>query len=508
VSIAVTIGGVSKSYRVGTFKLMAPANGRSTGSMSIRSNDGTYRPALRAEVIVTENGTRILGGLLQRPSERGILGDNTGNYDAIETAISIADFNSYAELRYVNGTFPGGSLEAFADWLVAGWLTEYGVSVDAGQVTGPAIPELECIYERADDVLNRVCKITAGLGDPFVWKIDHYKSLRLFQPSTQAAPFDITEGDATKHFGDITVEIDGTKYANRVVVKVPTKTEIERVETFTGDGSTTIFTPQYTVNRHYGIVHNSESGNYETLRTPDDPDAATWTLDPADNSLTIGTAPAIGATITFRFDGSYSGEGIAVDAGEIASYGTYEKVIKVDSVPADTTAQAIADGYLAEALLTPKTIKYKTFALGLLPGQSQTITIPLRNISESVVITDIVAQDYGKGDRLLRSITAKSGTAATEGWREVYKIWSGDRMGASVVTNPVANASVSAGGPHGPERSVQTKQLGRFHGDVDFQYDKDTNTLVCGDDFDDSITAAVVANCVVMGLYCEIADPA
>lgn len=502
-AIALTIAGATKSWRAGSLKIMDPANGRSTASLSIRSNDGTYRPALDAEVIITEDGTRIFGGLVQRPSERGILGDNTGAYDAIETTISAVDFHSYTERRYVNETLAAGTMKSQLTTLVANYLTSYGVTLHASQVDGPTFPALEYAYRPLTEVLNEMATLSAKYGAPYVWTIDHFKVLRMFQPSTQAAPFNIVEGD-TNTVGDITVETTRDKYANKIIVKVPTKTEIEREETFTQGVSTYPYVPQYTVLKHWGYV--THAGNYETLRTPTDPDTASWTFDPGANTLTRDAgSPAASAVTVFKFDGSYTGEGIATSSGEIATYGIYEKVVKVDSVPADTTAQALADGYLAESLLTPKTIKYKTFGLGVLPGQTQTISMPLRNLTAlSCVVADVVAQDYGKGDKLLRSVTLKSGTSPHEGWREVYKIWAGDKTGGSSAPSIVASAPVGSVGPAPPDESVQSNQNGVLSGDAAFKFKKTGKSVVIGDG--STITATEYDSCFIAGLNCHITN--
>jgi hypothetical protein len=513
VAVALTIAGATKAYRIGSLNLPKPVNGRGTASFDVRSNDGTYRPAMDAEVILTENGTRIFGGLVDRPSERGILGDATGAYEGITTRVSAVDFHHYTERRVVSETIPAGSLEDALTVLVT-YLTPFGVTLSGSQVTGPSLPEL--VYENRPltEVLNEISALTANYGDPYVWRIDYFKVLSMYQPSVEAAPFNITDGDENT-VGDLIVDTSREQYANRIIMRMPARSEINRVDTFTGDGSTSSFTLSYTLTGMRYIVTNDGVDELLTFEGIGFDLAVQWLYYASDNTIrrmTTGVAdpPDNGNVITVTYDGTYSATGVAAeDAGEIATYGPWEKVLVVENVPSDTTAQAMADAELARRLLTPKTIKYKTFEVGVEPGQTQTIVSALRNLNESCVITDVVIRDYGKGDRLIREVTATSGTTPQSGWRDKYKVWSGDKLGKGTPVTSVPSVGggfPAAVGPAPPNKAVQFNDNGPFGGDAAFTYDKDTNSIICGDD--SSITAATPSHCLIVGPYCEIADPA
>lgn len=463
-AVVVTIGGVTRYYRVGTLKITGAAKERTTASFSIRSNDASYRPALGDEVLITENGTRIFGGTVDRPSEQGVLADDTGAYVAITTSVSAADFNQYAERRVIDdGGFPAGwTLEQTLNGLaldgvggLISWFldpTDFGVTIDPAQVTGPTLPEMVYKYMTLTEVFNELATLTGKYGDPFVWEIDAFKVLRMYQPSTEAAPFDITEGDGNV-IGDLTVESSRDKYANRIYLKVPSKSETARVETFTGDGVTTTFTPTYTITKTYGTVGVTSNPN-ETLNFTGDADPAAWTYDAGTNSITrtLG-APGVGEVVTFKFDGVFNGSAMAQDAAAITADGIWERVVSRDDVPDGTTAQALADAALAEALTIPQTIKYKTFQTGIKPGQTQHITFPMRDLDVDAIVTDVSISDYGRGGaRLLRSVTLTTGAAIKENWRGgIRKAFSdksggGSSAGATAGAGTPTKAGVARGG--------------------------------------------------------------
>jgi hypothetical protein len=223
-AVTLTINGVSKSYVIGSLSISELANGRATASFSVRSNDGTYRPALDAPVVIMDGATTIFTGPIDRPSESGTLGDDTGAHPAIVTQINAVDANAYIDRRIVLTTIPAGTTKAALTQLIAEYWAGYGMTLDAGQVDGPSLPYIEYGGWKGSDALNDIAKRSAGTGEPFVWRVSTSNVLRMFQPSTQAAPFNISEGDGNT-FGDVTIETDrDSTYANKIIGRSPATT--------------------------------------------------------------------------------------------------------------------------------------------------------------------------------------------------------------------------------------------------------------------------------------------
>lgn len=499
-ALVLTIAAVTKQWKSGSLTISQTANGRATASFSVVSADESYRPAIDAEVLFIEDGTRIFGGLIDRPRERGIV----VGVDGIVTSVNVVDFNVYTEWRYVNETIPAGTLKAALTTLVNNYLDDYGVTLHGSQVDGPTLPELTYEYRQLSDVLNELVTLTADSGQPYVWSIDPFKVLRMYQPSTTSAPFNITSDNPPELFGDIEVESSRDGYANRIIVRVPTKTEFDRRETFTGDGVTTTFQLQYTVLKHYGHILVG-SGGGETFGLA--ADGGQWTLDPDANTITRNVGPTVnGETYILQFDGSYTGLGIAEDAGEIASVGLRERVIQIENVPTDTTAQAIADGELAKRLIVAKRAQYKTFETGLKPGQSQTINLPRRNINVTAVLSDVVIRDLAD-TRIMRTVTAVVDNAQTNvgsGWRDTIKQWSNDKSGSSAALAVSSSGTPTNAAPGGIEGSVQYRKSNAFGGSVDFIFDEDTNSLTMGTSC--TITAVNPDSCMALGYDCHVTD--
>jgi hypothetical protein len=503
-----TIAGATKVFRAGSLNISKTANDRTTASFEIVSTDGSYRPAMDAEVILTESGTRTLGGLADVVTERGLV---NGATDGIVTTVSVVDFNTYAERRYVNETIPAGSLEA-ALTILTTYLSGYGVTLDAAQVTGPSLPELVYNYRPLVEVLNEIMTLTADAGEPYVWRIDNFKVLKAYQPSTDAAPFDLT-GTIPEVIGDMEVETTRGDYANRIILKIPAKTFTNYVQTFTGDGSTYSFELDYSLTAMRYIVTNAGVDELLTFQGIGFDLAVQWLYYSTDNTIrreTTGVPDAPGNlnAISITYDGTREAYAvIAEDAGEIAANGIWERVFVIEDVPSDTTAQALADAELAKRLPVTKTVRYSTLEAGIETGQQQTITVPERNLSGTAVISDVIVTDVGT-DMLLRQVTAVVDSAQTNlgrGWRDVYKLWAGDKSGSGGEATSIGAGAPAAVGPAAPNRSVQFNRSGSFGGREGFEFDDNGFNLIVGQD--SVITAATAQHCVIFGENSEITDP-
>jgi len=214
-SYEVTIEGTPRRVQASRFGFAAPANGRSTLGCEIVSLLGAYRPELDDEVVVIEDGVTIFGGTVDDIVESGA-GDQP--LADIASRLSVTDFNGLADQRWVKDVIPAGTLKAALQVLVT-YLATYGVTLDPGQVDGPALPELTYDYRPLVDVLNELVSLTSGA---YVWRITAAKVLTMFAIGAHAAPFNITTGDGNT-VGDLTVHRSrvnsSRRYANRVIVR-------------------------------------------------------------------------------------------------------------------------------------------------------------------------------------------------------------------------------------------------------------------------------------------------
>lgn len=506
-TFVVTIDGTPVLIKAGSLRIAQTANGRATASFTVLSEDRSYRPNIRDRVVMTEDGTTIFSGPIERVSERGMF---SGSHPGIQLVISAADNNVYAERRYITESIPAGTLKAALEVLEP-YFTPYGISLDPSQVNGPNLPALTFELVRADEVFNQLATLTADAGEPYVWDFTPTDLFRMFQPSTVAAPFDLVGNDLSQVIGDI--EVDTTlnpRYANKIIVKLAPKQEIARVESFTGDGVTSVFQLLYTLTRDYGYVTddaNAVPPVNKTLTTTPFQGTADWTYHPATNTLErdLGPLPS-GQVAEFKFDGVFSGTYEATDPE--FTYDPWERVIVLDTIPDNTTGQAFADAELAKSLSETKTARYHTWEQGVAAGQSQTIDVSARATSATspkAMLSEVEIRDLvHRLDRRVTAITDEAGTNLNRGWRDVYKSWLGDKSGGAGVTVNAGTGTATVG-PAPPIGSNQYNDNGSFGGKATWHFYAAQNSVHLGDGC--AITATSFDGCFAGGVRSTIVDP-
>ncbi len=423
-----TVAGVPRDIRSGTFRISSSINARDTMSFEIVSENGTYRPTFGDEVVYTWNTTRLFAGLIDTPTEQGLFATHGGR--PLVNGVNSVDFNEYAEWRYVDGIIPAGTLKD-ALLVIVAYLAPYGVTLDPAQVTGPSVPLLYLPTRKLRDVMDEL-SVTTG----YVWEIDYNKIMRMFPPGSQAAPFNIVPAsDPTVLVGDVAVEHDHSNYANRVIVLAGEGTR-DRTDTFTGDGSTRVFVLLASVNGHPVVLVNGVSVPVGIHGVDTDLE---WTYRASDNAVVqLADAPPgtphaalTGAdTLTVTYAGNHPFRAQADDVAQQALRGLRERSVPEKNVYERDQAQALADGYLAQFIITYQRVSYATRRRGLRKGQTQTITIPARNVSGTFLITDVDTTDT-VGNAFHYTVRAVGGLTIPPSWRDFYKGWGGGRSGTA-----------------------------------------------------------------------------
>jgi hypothetical protein len=456
----------------------------------LQSTDATYRPARDVEIIITRDGTRIFGGYTDLIRETSIGGEPFFPIEYSIDCIEIAE---------------GTTLHAALTALVSE-LSDYGVTLDAGQVTGPNLPLIQYDAMSVAAILNEISTITG-----YIWRIDYNNVLKAYLPGTDVAPFNVVEfAQPETWFGDISLEPARTNYANRVLLRFGTGSQ-EVIDNFTGNGATTAFPINYfPLVAHRGYVNvggtvdangNVVGGANETLSIGG---GGTWDYTPATGVVTRTSAVTAGAVVNFQYTAQFP---ITFEANDITEQPPVRDVIvtapNIFNVgAAEQAAFAVLPRYTAQ----PRIAHYKTFNHGLKVGMEQTITVTRRGLAGFVgYITDISVHHL-EGDHMQYTVTVLEGTLLQHSWRDVYGEWTelGGGGGAAITATA---PPVVAGGPGGPEDSVQYHAPGGvFGGETEFRYIPEYNSVILGAG-GSSITANDVESCFIFGYNCHIADP-
>ena len=235
-------------FRHDSMSIRSTLNGRDTLSGVIDILDDRDPPMLNQEIVVTEDGVRIFGGVINELEYRAITSDPDASQDLM-VSVSAEDFNALADKRTVASlTVPEGATLKQALELLVPELAAYGVTLSPAQVSGPVLPSLNFMLQTATAVLDELSTLTE-----YVWEIDAYQVLTMWQPGTVAAPFNITDGDG-KVWGDIVIRPIASGFANRIIVRGPGNGPSENVFAWYTDGVTNVFLMYMFVLQHFGQV--------------------------------------------------------------------------------------------------------------------------------------------------------------------------------------------------------------------------------------------------------------
>lgn len=208
-----TVEGVEQNGLLRSLRYSKTANAVGSMRVEIDSEDGSYRPDL-GDVVILEDGlgSRLFGGYADDVEETGIRGEALGS--AITNRLDVLHFASIVDRTVVNGTYPAGTLKS---WLVQmigdGGYPQTGLTLHPSQADGPTLTA-DVTYKtaRTRAVLDEWSKLSG-----WVWEVDDYSQLRMKEPGSASASFDISDGDGNTE-GDIVVKPTRSEYWNRVYV--------------------------------------------------------------------------------------------------------------------------------------------------------------------------------------------------------------------------------------------------------------------------------------------------
>ena len=436
-----TIAGVPKELKAGSLRISRTMNGRSTATFSIISRDRTYRPPLDAAVVIERDSSRIFAGLITTPREAGFHG---GVKVPIITQVTAGDHGMYADRRAVKEELPIGSLLDALE-VLEGYLTGYGISLDAGQVAGPTLPALIWDYKRLSDCLNELSTLTAQFGEQFIWKIDEDLVLSMYQPSLVSAPFDLIEdgsGKIAAIVGDLTVEKTRETYANRIIVKVPAKVELGRTEVFTGDDVTDTFALDYQLTRFpYGVIRRYFEGTEtpsggETFGTrasstaPEIP-CSGGTCRRQTRSLGISAPRRTGSITRLEFDGTFEGVGIATSDPPPAPRPD-RKGNRRRGGPGGPNGAKSRGGVPRAIATDPKHDRVPDALAGPGAGHDASDHGDLSSTHRNPDLTDVNIAEFGPFDLAYDVKAVLAGdTNILKSFRDLYKVWRGDLAGGA-----------------------------------------------------------------------------
>lgn len=139
------------------------------------------------------------------------------------------------------------------------------------------------------------------------------------------------------------------------------------------------------------------------------------------------------------------------NTSEQTARGLYETVIRGNGPYTLSVAQAIADSYLTQLVVRPRTIEFQTLQSGARAGMTVSVNVPVRGVIGDFLITQVKTRDFD-GQYLLYTVTAVEGGVLPADWKETFRQWGSGSSGiattggVTVVTSTIGRASYFLGG--------------------------------------------------------------
>lgn len=420
------------------------------------------------EVELLKDSTPIAGGIVTHVGEEMEPEGGPNNNGRFLSRITVSGWGEIATRRHVSLTTSSGSpadtlsevLQELID--MTDGLGDDGVTLHPSQDVGPSVSAMSFEDALPSEILNTLARDTGR-----VWRIDEQKRLRMWAKGDIAAAFDIDEDDLpAKYFGDIRPSrsrFDG--YANRVIVKGTTQTILQNPEDFTSNGVSATFNATNTILGvsfiavkitnvpSLGIA--ADGALWESVGPPSAGRAWSFDADAGTFTRTAGVLPN-GANIRIWYDAEVTPRGVANDPADQGSPPSRVRDEIVHApVTTDAAAQALAEEilpYFVAAKETKATYSSRETDL-ILPGVTQTMTVPLRGLSGEFLVERVVLRS-GPGEinsYLIQDIETTQNQVLKGDWRDLLNRFvtgpSGNTVrngagdsGGDVITNPDGDA--------------------------------------------------------------------
>lgn len=446
-SIGVTINGVTKAVRGLRYSSLVGGIGRA--SFVVDDPSGSYIPADDAAVVISLGGSPVWSGEIAEVDVT-YLGEA-----GVSCAVTAHDAMQLAQRGLYNGIIPSQTLKATLQLLTTtgGALHVVGVSLAAGQVTGPTLGVITAPWWTPQQLLDHLTTLTG-----YVWRINASHELEMWDVGTKSSGVTLSRAN-----GNV-VEASWTRerfaYRNRQWV-VYGPNEIQWVaDTFDGDGSAQQFVLRYQVAVQPGTVTVNPGATTYPVGTYG-VDALEWTYDVATLSIRqdAGATPLTGSqTLTVDYQSQFPNYAFVQDAGEVASRGEWNAAIAAPDILTYAEAVAYGTALIRESIARPQVPRVVTRADGIDPGETVVIDLSDVGLSSVTALVQQVDVDLVKADDQADPYYTLTCFAGSESVPTAVALWRRLLTGSSV-----AGGLATGGGGGG---GVTTVVQGVLEGDL------------------------------------------
>jgi hypothetical protein len=171
------------------------------------NGDSNIRPVVGEQIDIFEYGTneKVFGGEIANFTQKQI---SPGIYQFVYT-VSCTDFTKRLHRKLATKDYTNQKAGDIIKDLIDTYIPEFSY---ANVADGPTIDFLSFNYKPIDECIKKIAKITN-----YEWYVDYTKDINFFLPSTEYAPYTITENPETSgHHNELIISQNKTQYRNKV----------------------------------------------------------------------------------------------------------------------------------------------------------------------------------------------------------------------------------------------------------------------------------------------------
>ena len=417
-----TIGGVDKTSKVDASAGCAidmTLNERSTMTFTTLWTQN-YIPARLAEVVAyAQDGTTPIFGGVILSREIGTVGSAS-----CYATCRCSDFFTYLDWTYLDLAYTTGTtLKDVLTDIVAALPGSYGITLDAGQVTGPTLEPFTWSQVKASDAIRELATRTG-----YAARMSPVKELEMFVLGSGASPFTVEDG--ATHCTSIAWSDRAEPAVNSVILTCgPSGRGDDIVQTWVSDGVATVYAlagVNVPASEEWpgSVVVGGTSYPIWPVGLGGANDIE-WDYATDDGTLEFkGTSSAlipITTTIALRYVPQYPFTVTAASGGTPVVQGlySYPAVVVYDQ------ADEIAAGLLAEVNQSPRELTLTSLDYGTWePGQSLTVDVAAVSVTATCLITSVAINLIASGfwEYGLRATeSATYGGDYRQGWRDIIQ---------------------------------------------------------------------------------------
>jgi len=368
-----------------------------TCSLVVKKHSGQpFAPGLTDELVISEDGTKIFGGVIVKSVER-LEGGNTIVYD-----IQASDYTRLADRKLVGESYENKTVKEIITDIVSDYLSGFTITNVNCDVE---IDYIAFNYEPFSQCLQRLAKLVG-----YDWYIDYDKDIHFFSHETNPSPFNLTDDNGNYILDSLLIDRDVRQLKNVVYVRGGEYLADWFTENQFGDGTKKDFKLAYkyngievkvnTVAQSVGVDYVDDPSGYDCL----------YNFQEKIIKFKATNIPANGIAVDIS---GYPYVPVIVEAKDqdsINDYGEYWFRIIDKTIKTKKAARERGGGELLAYSQTLSEATFETNQDGLRSGQIINVQSTLRGVDEDFIINRVSAtmNTYDKMKYKVSLITTKT----------------------------------------------------------------------------------------------------